>query len=122
MEGLPYLAKMLMGKRLIDREVIGPPTEMRGLGRSLSRTGRSGDSRHVNLRQFVSLRHRQKRQLDRGREAARIGYMLSLHDLVSECLWKSIDKILRIGSQTEIVAEIDDSTLITLWQRMDKAF
>ena len=121
-EGLPYLAKMLMGKRLIDREVIGPPTEMRGLGRSLACAGGAGDSRHVNLWQFVSLRHRQKRQLDRGREAARVGDMLSLHDLVSECLWKSIDKILRIGGQTEIVAEIYDSTLITLWQRMDKAF
>ena len=41
-------------------------------------------------------------------------------NLVPERLRKAIDKILRVGGQTEIVAEVDDGSLVGFRKRMHK--
>ena len=108
---LLYLRQMLMGEKLVYRNIVAAVTEMSGLSRLLSCTGRTGDGSHMDLVVEESCcRQRQGSKLYCRSEATWIGNVMRLAHLVTGAFAKPVDEMSSgiIAVKTEIIAKVND--------------
>ena len=108
-EALTNFSKMLVFKCFINRQVIISPAKVGSFRRSLSRPGRSRYSIDMDLIDKQSgSSQRNQRQLNGCSKTSRIGDFCCCFDLFPVKLRQTVNKIISIALQPEIVTQIDD--------------
>ena len=103
------LGQVLVREGLVDGDVVVAPAEM-GRGRGFdarSRGSRDGVDMQVVV-EHQMFRQGQDGQLDAGGEAARVGHVARLHDLLAVQLGESVDEIMLRALQAIVHREVDD--------------
>ena len=101
-----------MCEQLIDRYVVRTVAEMRSLARLLAGACRTCDCSHMNLIVDESCScKRKRRKLNCSRETSRVGNIMSLEDLLSCALAKTVHELTSriIAVESEVIAKVDDS-------------
>ena len=101
------LRQVLVREDFIGGQVVVPPAEVRRGSGLDAGAGGTGDRLHMDIApEKTGLRQRQERQLDGGREAARIGHLLRPGDPVPVQFRKTVH--IAVGFVPEILGQVHD--------------
>ena len=100
--------QMLVGKGLVDAQVVVAPREVRGGTGLLSGSRGTRDGIHADvLLQQVEVGGGQQSQLDAGGEAAGVGYVLGVLNLAFIDFRQSVD-IVMVAFDAEVLRQVDN--------------
>ena len=98
-----------MGEHLVDAHVVGAPAEVGRRHGLLACTGRAGDGVHCNVvGEESGLCQGQQTELYASGEAAGVGQVLALADLLLVYLRKAIHVVVCGGRNAEVLRQIDN--------------